>query len=98
MDVRQHLRSALAAALADAGVDTPADTIGIERPANPDYGDWSSNVALATAKRAGRNPRELARSGAVEATLADLTAPDHHLGAGVRGGAARFLARLPHPA
>ncbi len=61
MDVRQHLRSALAAALTDAGVDTPVDGIGIERPANPDHGDWSSNVALATAKRAGRNPRELAQ-------------------------------------
>ena len=61
MDVRQHLRSALAAALAGAGVDTPAEAVGMERPANPDYGDWSSSVALATAKRAGRNPRELAR-------------------------------------
>lgn len=61
MDVRQQLRSALAAALSDAGISTPAETIGIERPANPDHGDWSSNVALATAKRAGRNPRELAQ-------------------------------------
>lgn len=61
MDVRQHLRSALAAALGGAGIGTEPEQVGIERPGNPAHGDWSSNVALATAKRAGRNPRELAR-------------------------------------
>lgn len=61
MDVRQHLRSALAAALVGAGVEAFPDKIGVERPGNPTHGDWSSNVALATAKRAGRNPRELAQ-------------------------------------
>ncbi len=61
MDVRQHLRSALAAALDGAGIGTEPEQIGIERPGNPAHGDWSSNVALATAKRAGRNPRELAQ-------------------------------------
>lgn len=59
MDVRDHLRSALRAALGAAGVDRIPDIIGLERPGNPDHGDWSSNVALATAKRVGRNPREL---------------------------------------
>ena len=61
MDVRQHLRSALAAALGGAGISTEPEQIGIGRPGNPAHGDWSSNVALATAKRAGRNPRELAQ-------------------------------------
>lgn len=60
MDVRQHLRSALAVALADAGIKTAPEKIGIERPANPSHGDWSSNVALATAKQTNRNPRDLA--------------------------------------
>ncbi len=32
----------------------------MERPARREHGDWSSNVALVTAKAAGRNPRELA--------------------------------------
>ena len=31
----------------------------LERPARREHGDWSSNVAMATAKAAGRNPREL---------------------------------------
>lgn len=34
--------------------------IGLEQPANRDHGDWSSNIALATSKQAGTNPRELA--------------------------------------
>lgn len=74
MDVRQHLRSALAAALFGAGIDMQREQIAIERPANPEHGDWSSNVALATAKRAGRNPRELAQELA-DALNADL--PQH---------------------
>ena len=59
MDVRDQLRAALAAALTTAGVDPVPTEIALERPANPENGDWSSNVALATAKSAGRNPREL---------------------------------------
>ncbi len=59
MDVRDHLRTALREALAAAGIDPPPDEIALERPANRDHGDWSSNVALATANKAGRNPREL---------------------------------------
>ena len=59
MDVRDQLRSALREALAAAGVEPPPGEITLERPANPDHGDWSSNIALVTAKSAGRNPREL---------------------------------------
>jgi arginyl-tRNA synthetase len=33
----------------------------MERPARREHGDWSTNAALASAKRAGRNPRELAQ-------------------------------------
>ncbi len=32
----------------------------LERPRVAEHGDWSTNVALASAKAAGRNPRELA--------------------------------------
>ena len=60
-DIRNSLSDALCAALAAAGVDLPAGfLVGLERPARREHGDWSSNAALATAKRAGRNPRELA--------------------------------------
>ena len=37
----------------------PSDA-GVERPRNPDHGDYATNIALRTAKKAGVNPRELA--------------------------------------
>jgi arginyl-tRNA synthetase len=57
--IRDDLTAALRAALADLGV-TPPGAIELERPARREHGDWSSNVVLASAKAAGRNPRELA--------------------------------------
>ncbi|MCP3854505.1 MAG: arginine--tRNA ligase [Actinomycetia bacterium] len=47
--------------MADLGFDVPADRVQLERPANPDHGDWSSNVVLANTEKGGRNPRELAQ-------------------------------------
>ena len=57
--IQAHLSAALAAALDAEGLSQPGE-IGLEQPANRDHGDWSSNVALASAKAAGANPRELA--------------------------------------
>jgi arginyl-tRNA synthetase len=57
--IRDSLATALRAALTDLGVDAPAE-IHLERPGRREHGDWSSNVAMATAKQSGRNPRELA--------------------------------------
>ena len=57
--IRESLATALRAALVDVGLEPPAE-IHLERPARREHGDWSSNVAMATAKAAGRNPRELA--------------------------------------
>ena len=60
-DIRISLADALRAALIAAGIDLPAGfQAGLERPAKREHGDWSSNAALAVAKGAGRNPRELA--------------------------------------
>ena len=57
--IQDNLSAALASACAAEGIDAPA-IIGLEQPANRDHGDWSSNLAMATAKQAGTNPRELA--------------------------------------
>ena len=57
--IQDHLTNALVAASQAEGVDAPK-VIGLEQPANRDHGDWSSNLAMATAKNAGMNPRELA--------------------------------------
>ena len=59
--IRDALAAALRSALDGAGVEAPA-TITLEQPGRREHGDWSSNVALATAKAAGRKPRELAEA------------------------------------
>ena len=58
--VRDDLERSLRAALDASGVEPPRSGIALERPARREHGDWSSNVALAAAKTAGRKPRELA--------------------------------------
>ncbi|WP_293848177.1 arginine--tRNA ligase [uncultured Brevibacterium sp.] len=40
-------------------VEVPAKLV-VERPKSRDHGDWATNVALQTAKKAGLQPRELA--------------------------------------
>ena len=57
--IRDVLEASLRSALESVGIEPPA-TIVLERPARREHGDWSSNVALATGKKNGRNPRELA--------------------------------------
>src|SRR6478752_4159762 len=55
-EVVQALSAAIAAALpAHAGA-----TVTVERPKSAAHGDYATNVALALAKQARRNPRELA--------------------------------------
>jgi len=57
--IRDILVESLRAALVADGIEPPT-TISIERPARPEHGDWSSNVALALAATSKRPPRELA--------------------------------------
>ncbi len=56
--------------------------VHLERPARREHGDWSTNVAMVTAKRAGTNPRALATA-LVETLTADL--PDHVVSVEVAG-------------
>lgn len=57
--IRDQLTSLLRAA-ADANGLT-VDAVHLEQPANRTHGDFSSNIALASAKLAGRAPRDLAQ-------------------------------------
>jgi arginyl-tRNA synthetase len=72
--IRDTLAEAVLATLSTLEVDPLPDVVALERPARREHGDWSTNVALATAKKAGRNPRELAGQIA-ESLNADL--PPH---------------------
>ena len=49
-------------ALTDNDLDTGVlpGTMDVERPRNPEHGDYASNIAMQIAKRVGRQPRELA--------------------------------------
>ena len=59
MDVRESIKNLIEEALSSLGLEM-SDEIHLERPANVEHGDWSTNVALALAKKAESNPRDLA--------------------------------------
>jgi len=67
--VREILEPSLRAALVETGVEPPAAPIPLTPSQRRDHGDWASSVALATAKAAGRPPRQLAEQ--LRAWLAD---------------------------
>ena len=58
---RERVTEAVRAALSAAGLDPDDHDIHLERPNDPSHGDLSCNVALVSAKQAGRKPRELAQ-------------------------------------
>lgn len=72
-DLADLLRSTAAAVLADHDLDTDAlpATVTVERPRNPEHGDYATNLALQVGKKVGANPRELAGWLAEALTAAD---------------------------
>lgn len=61
-DLAELLKSTAAGVLAAHDLDTDAlpATVTVERPRNPEHGDYATNLALQVAKKVGANPRELA--------------------------------------
>jgi arginyl-tRNA synthetase len=80
--IRDVLAEALQSALRAEGVDPVPEIVHLERPARREHGDWSSNIALASAKAAGRNPRDLAQAVADRIVAA---APAHVDGVEIAG-------------
>jgi arginyl-tRNA synthetase len=66
------VRAQVAAAI-DAGefAGAPPDEVVVERPKNPEHGDFSTNVALRLAKAAGKPAREVAEAIAARLRSAD---------------------------
>src|SRR5215218_1547817 len=61
-DLAELLKTTAAAVLTEHDLDTstlPA-TVTVERPRNPEHGDYATNLALQLGKKVGANPRELA--------------------------------------
>jgi arginyl-tRNA synthetase len=56
------VRAAASDVLTRRGLDLAAlpTDVGVERPRNPEHGDYATNVAMRTAKKAGVAPRDLA--------------------------------------
>ncbi|ANI41265.1 arginine--tRNA ligase [Mycolicibacterium vaccae] len=61
-DLAELLKATAAAVLAEHGLDSDAlpATVTVERPRNPEHGDYATNLALQLGKKVGTNPRELA--------------------------------------
>jgi arginyl-tRNA synthetase len=58
--IRDTLAESVRATLVALGIDPVPEVVQLERPARPEHGDWSTNVALTLAKVARRSPRDLA--------------------------------------
>ncbi len=61
-DLAELLTATAAAVLAERGLDAAAlpPAVTVERPRNPEHGDYASNLAMQLGKKVGANPRELA--------------------------------------
>ena len=61
-DLAELLKITAAAVLAEHDLDTSAlpPAVTVERPRNPEHGDYATNLALQLGKQVGVNPRELA--------------------------------------
>ena len=72
-DLAELLKTVAAGVLTEHGLDTAAlpATVTIERPRNPEHGDYATNLALQVGKKVGTNPRELADWLATALTAAD---------------------------
>ena len=94
-DLAELLKTTAAAVLAEHGLDAAAlpATVTVERPRNPEHGDYATNLALQLAKKVGANPRELA--GWLADALAD--ADGIAVGRGRRTRASSTCASRPPP-
>ncbi|WP_226437539.1 arginine--tRNA ligase [Rhodococcus yananensis] len=72
-DLAELLHGTAARVLAERGLDASVlpETLTVERPRNPEHGDYATNVAMQVAKKVGVVPRDLATWLAEALTAAD---------------------------
>ena len=75
-DLASTVRHITLDVLRGRGLETSVvpEEVTVERPRNPDHGDYATNIALQVAKKVGMNPRDLGE--ALSAVLADHPAID----------------------
>lgn len=83
-DLADLLRATAAKVLVERGLDPAVlpDEVNVERPRNPEHGDYATNVAMQVSKKAGTNPRELATWLAEALATADAVATAEVAGPG----------------
>ena len=61
-DLSELLHATATTVLTERGLDASVlpERVIVERPRNPEHGDYATNVALQLAKQTGSSPRELA--------------------------------------
>ncbi|GAA5068270.1 arginine--tRNA ligase [Nocardia callitridis] len=61
-DLADLLHATAAKVLVERGLDPAVlpDEVTVERPRNPEHGDYATNLAMRVGKKAGANPRDLA--------------------------------------
>ncbi|TWS23751.1 arginine--tRNA ligase [Tsukamurella sputi] len=61
-DLSELLHATATTVLTERGLDVSVlpDRVIVERPRNPEHGDYATNLAMQVAKKAGVNPRDLA--------------------------------------
>ena len=62
-ELAEAIRTVLTTAATDGSLALPVEDVPlprVERPRNRDHGDWSTNIAMQLARKAGTNPRALA--------------------------------------
>ena len=82
-DLAELLKITASDVLAEHNLDPDAlpETVTVERPRNPEHGDYATNLALQLGKKVGVNPRELAGwlaealNNSAEIAAADVAGP-----------------------
>ena len=63
-DLAHHIQTAVKSAITSGSLELSPDDIPqqivVERPKNPQHGDWATNIALQISKKVGLNPRATA--------------------------------------
>ncbi|MHA2788704.1 arginine--tRNA ligase [Corynebacterium sp. S7] len=61
-DLAAHIKDTAVRVLEAHDLDSSVvpETVTVERPRNPEHGDYATNIALQVAKKAGTNPRDFA--------------------------------------
>ncbi len=81
-DLRAQLESWLALGLAAVAPERAGAAVVLDRPKQPEHGDFASNIALQHAKALRRNPREFAQALVAAAPPSDWVAKTEIAGAG----------------